>query len=347
MGMRNRPKLKFAPYMLKLKHPFSVAWGTRSETPVVLIRIEYEGLTGYGEASMPPYLGESVESVTRFLFKIKLPDFTSISDIEEIMNRVNSIEHGNYAAKASVDIALHDLAGKMAGTPLYNIWGLNPDDTPFTSFTIGIDTREKVMAKVEEALEYKILKIKLGGNNDREIIESVREITDKLLYVDVNQGWSDKDYALDMIYWLKEQNVAIIEQPMPDSMEDDLSWLIERSPLPVFADEGIKTVADMVRRKGFYHGVNIKLMKCGGLLNARRILDIARQSGMKVMIGCMTETSCAVSAAAQFSPAVDYADLDGNLLIDNDCFDGAVISEGKIILPDKPGIGLTEKMQIF
>lgn len=345
--MRNRPKLNFVPYMLKLKHPFSVAWGTRKETPVVLTRIEFEGLAGNGEASMPPYLGESVDSVTRFLSKINLPDFTSIGDIEGIMNHVNSIEQGNYAAKASIDIALHDLAGKMAGAPLYNIWGLDPDDTPFTSFTIGIDTREKVMAKVEEALEYKILKIKLGGDNDREIIESVREVTDKLLYVDVNQGWTDKDYALDMIYWLKEQNVAIIEQPMPDNMEEDLAWLIKRSPLPVFADEGIKTVADMERRKGFYHGVNIKLMKCGGLINARRILDIARQSGMKVMIGCMTETSCAVSAAAQLSPAVDYADLDGNLLIDNDCYEGAGVWEGKIILPDKPGIGITDKKQIF
>lgn len=345
--MRNRPKLSFEPYMLKLKHPFSVAWGTRRETPVVLTRIEFGGLTGYGEASMPPYLGESVDSVTRFLTRVNLPDFSSHADIEGIMDHINTYEQGNYAAKASIDIAMHDLAGKMAGTPLYNIWGLNPDETPFTSFTIGIDTREKVIAKVEEASEYKILKIKLGGDNDREIIESVREVTDKLLYVDVNQGWTDKDYALDMIYWLKEQNVAIIEQPMPDSMEEDLAWLIDRSPLPVFADEGIKTVADMERRKGFYHGVNIKLMKCGGLLNARRILDIARQAGMNVMIGCMTETSCAVSAAAQLSPSVDYADLDGNLLIDNDCFTGIELFEGKIVIPNKPGIGIEERNPKF
>jgi L-Ala-D/L-Glu epimerase len=340
-------KLSFVPYTLNLKHKFSVAWGSRETTPVVLTRIEYDGIKGYGEASMPPYLGESVESVTRFLTKVDLTRFGDIIEIEAIINYVDSLAPGNFAAKASVDIALHDLVGKLQDKPWYKIWGLNPDNTPYTSFTIGIDEPAVIKKKVSETGDYRILKVKLGSDNDRAMISAIREMTSKELYVDVNQGWKDKHYALDMIHWLKEQGVTLIEQPMPDSMEKELKWLIDKSPLPVFADEGIKTIEDIERRKGLYDGVNIKLMKCGGMRNAYRILNIARESGMKVMIGCMTETSCAVSAASQLSPAVDYADLDGNLLISNDCYSGVMVVGGKITLSEKPGIGIKGNSIIF
>lgn len=340
-------KLSFLPYTLNLKHKFSVAWGSRESTSAVLTQIEYDGVKGYGEASMPPYLGESVESVTRFLMNVDLNRFGDIIEIEAIISYIDSLSPGNYAAKASVDIALHDLVGKLQDKPWYRIWGLNPANTPYTSFTIGIDEPLVVKKRVAEADEFSILKVKLGSDNDREIIKAIREKTTKELYVDVNQGWKDKHYALDTIHWLKEQGVTLIEQPMPDNMEKELKWLIDNSPLPVFADEGIKTIEDIERRKGLYDGVNIKLMKCGGMRNAYRILSIAREAGMKVMIGCMTETSCGVSAASQLSPAADYADLDGNLLISNDCYKGVTVVGGKITLSQKPGIGIMENRIIF
>jgi L-Ala-D/L-Glu epimerase len=336
-------KLEYAPFLLKLRHPFHVAWGSRETTPVVLVSLTCDGVTGYGEASMPPYLGESPDSVTGFLSKVDFRKVSDVSDIDSLTEYLDSIAPGNYAAKASVDIAVHDLIGRIEGQPCHIMWGYDPQSTPYTSFTIGIDSPGIIRLRVQEADEYKILKIKLGDGNDREIMRAVRDLTDKPLYVDVNQGWKDRQYALDMIYWLKEIGVSLVEQPMPDSMESDIEWLIQRSPLPVFADEGIKRVEDMERRKGLYNGVNIKLMKCGGLNNARKMIEIARKAGMKVMIGCMTETSCAVSAAAQLSPAADYADLDGNLLISNDIYDGMKIVDGKVLLPGTAGIGIVRK----
>ena len=336
-------KIEFSPFLLKLRHPFHVAWGSRETTPVVLVTVTCEGLTGYGEASMPPYLGETPESVAAFLGRVDFSKISDASDVDLVTEYLDSVAVGNYAAKAAVDIAIHDLIGKLEGKACHEMWGYDSGSTPYTSFTIGIDSAEIIRDRVREAEEYRILKIKLGDGNDRDIMQAVREMTDKPLYVDVNQGWTDKHYALDMIHWLKEIGVSLVEQPMPDSLESELEWLISRSPLPVFADEGIKRVEDLERRKGLYNGVNIKLMKCGGLNNARKMIAIARKAGMKVMIGCMTETSCAVSAAAQLSPAVDYADLDGNLLISNDIYDGVKVVDGKIFLPVRPGIGVVGK----
>ncbi|TFH46429.1 MAG: dipeptide epimerase, partial [Bacteroidia bacterium] len=253
---------------------------------------------------------------------------------------IDDIMPGNYAAKASVDIALHDLTGKLIGEPWYRIWGLNPEKTPSTSFTIGIDTAEVVKEKTREADIFNILKVKLGRDNDREMIESVRSVTDKPLYVDVNQGWKDRNQALEMAFWLKEKNIVFIEQPMPKEQIDDIAWLTERSPLPVLADEALQTVSDLLPMKGVYSGINVKLMKCGGMNAAYKMITMARAMGMKILIGCMTETSCAVTAAAQLSPLVDWADLDGNLLISNDVFEGLTIVDGKVTLPGGPGLGI-------
>jgi L-alanine-DL-glutamate epimerase-like enolase superfamily enzyme len=250
---------------------------------------------------------------------------------------------GNYAAKASVDIALHDLIGKLIGEPWYRIWGLDPAKTPPTSFTIGIDTPEVVKEKTREAEVYKILKVKLGRDNDREMIESVRSVTDKPVYVDVNQGWKDRDQALEMAFWLKEQNVVFIEQPMAKERIDDIAWLTERSPLPILADEALQTVADLLPMKGIYSGINVKLMKCGGMNAAYRMINLGRAMGMKILIGCMTETSCAVTAAAHLSPLVDWADLDGNLLISNDLYEGLTVVDGKVTLPSGPGLGIIQR----
>jgi len=334
-------KFRYKPYVLQLKHVFTLASGSRSTTPVMLTEIEYENVLGYGEASMPPYLGESHETAKHFLSKVDLSKFSSPFLVEDILAYVEKIAPGNYAAKASVDIALHDLVGKLMNQPWYRIWGLNPEKTPNTSFTIGIDKPEVVKEKVIEAAPYKILKVKLGQGNDKEMIETVRSVTDKPICVDINQGWTDKKMALEMIHWLKEKGVVFIEQPMNKSLVDDISWLTQNSPLPVIADEAIQTISDFKKVQGAYSGINIKLMKCGGLHAAYTMIGMARALDMKVMIGCMTETSCAVSAASQLSPLVDWADLDGNLLISNDIFDGVTIVNGKVTLPDKPGIGIS------
>jgi len=334
--------LRFKPYELKLKHVFTLATSSRTTTPVMLTEIEYDGITGYGEASMPPYLGESHETVNSFLKLVDLKRFNDPFIIGDILKYIDSLAPGNYAAKASVDIALHDLVGKLMNQPWYRIWGLNPEHAPNTSFTIGIDKPDVVKTKVEEASPYKILKVKLGQGNDKEMIQSVRTATDKPICVDVNQGWTDRRMALDMTQWLKEQGVIFVEQPMAKTAVDDIAWLTQNSPLPIIADEAIQTIADFKSVQGVYSGINIKLMKCGGMRAAYTMISMARALDMKVMIGCMTETSCAVTAAAQLSPLVDWADLDGNLLIDNDLFEGIKIVNGKIIIPDSPGIGVVK-----
>jgi L-Ala-D/L-Glu epimerase len=336
--------LKFRPYELQLRHVFTLASGSRTTTPVMLTEIEYDGLTGYGEASMPPYLGESHESAGKFLSMVDLAQFSSPFLIHDIVEYVDRLAPGNHAAKASVDIALHDLAGKLMNQPWFKLWGLDPEKTPDTSFTIGIDKPEAVREKTREALAYKLLKVKLGQGNDKEMIETVRSVTNVPICVDVNQGWNDHKKALDLVYWLKDQGVVFVEQPMPKDRLDDIAWLTMNSPLPIIADESLQTIADFRKVQGVYSGINVKLMKCGGMRAAFTLLEMAKKLQMKTMIGCMTETSCAVTAAAQLSPLTNWADLDGNLLISNDVYKGIKIIDGKVTLPAAPGIGI-EKLK--
>lgn len=346
VGSRPHMTLRFFPYELKLRHVFTVATYSRSTTPDVQVEIEYDGITGYGEASMPPYLQQelgTLESVQAFLAQVQtlISEFPDPFQLEEILSHIDSLSTGNAAAKAAVDIALHDLVGKLLGAPWYRIWGLDPAKTPSTTFTIGIDTPDVVRQKTRECAErFNILKVKLGRDNDKEMIETIRSVTDLPIAIDANQGWKDKQQALDMIHWLHEKGIVMIEQPMPKEQLDAIAWVTERSPLPVFADESIQRLKDVAALKGAFSGINIKLMKCTGMREAWKMLTLARALGMKVMVGCMTETSCACSAAAQLSPAVDFADLDGNLLIANDRFKGMEVVNGKITLPDRPGIGV-------
>lgn len=336
-----RMHLTFEPYELKLKHVFTVSSFSRSTTPDVQVRIDYDGYTGYGEASMPPYLGQTVESVCSFLKKVDLEKFPDPFCIDDILTYIDSLSDGDSAAKAAVDIALHDLVGKIIGAPWHRMLGLNPEKTPNTTYTIGIDTDEMVKLKTREvAGQFKILKVKLGTPRDREMIRAIREVSDLPIAVDVNQGWKNKKKALDEIFWLKEQGIVMVEQPMPKEMLDANAWLTERSPLPTFADEAIQRLKDIPAIKGAYTGINVKLMKCTGMREAWKMMNYARAEGMRGMIGCMTETSCAIAAAAQLSPAVDFADLDGNLLIANDIFRGTTVVDGKITLNQLPGIGI-------
>ncbi len=336
----NDMQFRFYPYTLELKHAFTVAVNTRTTTAVMMVEVENDGIIGYGEASMPPYLGESHETAKAFLSKVDLKKYDNPTTFEDVLKDIDAIAPGNHAAKAAVDIALHDWLGKKLGFAWHQVWGLNPARTPVTTFTIGIDKdMEVIRQKVREADIYKVLKVKLGRDNDKEMIETIREVTDKPLRADVNQGWKDRDYALKMIEWLATKNVEMIEQPLPKEMRDEHAWLKERSPMPIIADESVIRLPDVKKAWGVYHGINIKLMKCTGMHEAYKMMLLARSLDMKVMLGCMTETSCAISAATQLSPLVDYADLDGAALIKNDLFTGASIVDGKMRMPSENGIG--------
>ena len=345
-GVLPKMKLRFFPYELKLKHVFTVATYSRSTTPDVQVELEYDGIVGYGEAAMPPYLQKelgTVDSVLAFLGKVRdgIGRFSDPFLLEDILAYVDSLSEGDAAAKAAVDIALHDLVGKLLQAPWYKLWGLSREKTPSTTYTIGIDTPDVVRQKTQEcASRFNILKVKLGGENDREMIETIRSVTQLPIAVDANQGWKDKYLALDMIHWLKEQGIVMVEQPMPKECLDDIAWVSQQSPLPVFADESVQRLKDIPALKEAFTGINIKLMKCTGMREAWKMQTLARALGMKVMLGCMTETSCGISAAAQLSPVADFADLDGNLLIANDRFKGVEVVKGKITLPDSPGIGV-------
>ncbi|MDP1746968.1 MAG: dipeptide epimerase [Bacteroidota bacterium] len=338
-------ELTFKPELLYFKRPFRIAHGVRLSTPIVLTQLEHQGVVGFGEASMPPYLGETHESVLFFLKKAAglLSKHQDPFCIEAILKEIDSIAPDNTAAKASVDIALYDLVGKLQNKPCWQIFNCDKNNTPYTTYTLGIDEPEVIKEKVAEGENYKILKVKLNGENDKTIISTIRNITDKAIAIDVNQGWQDKYHALEMIEWLSDKNVLFIEQPLPKSNLDDAAWLFERSPLPLFADESIQRYSDMDKIKDCFHGVNIKLMKCTGMHEAFKMITRARELNLKVLMGCMSETSCAVSAAAQLSPLVDYADLDGPLLIKNNLFDGIEFINGKITLNELPGIGVVAK----
>lgn len=333
--------LSWFPYTLQFKHPFTVATFSRTTTPVVIVKIEHEGETGYGEASMPPYLGESQDSVINFLSKINITRFDNPFNIEDILQYIDQIDEGNNAAKAAVDIALHDLIGKLKNKRLTDIFNIK-ENAPLSSFTIGIDTKEKMVEKVKDGEEFgfKILKIKLGTDNDKSLINSICNVTDKPFSVDINQGWKDKNKALEFCYFLKEKGALFIEQPFEKNQVHDTAWLTERSPLPIIADESVKRLSDLENAKNIFHGINIKLMKSTGIHEAMKMIKKARELNLRIVIGCMSETSCAISAAAILSSLADWVDLDGPYLITNDLFEGAKVVEGKVILSNKKGIGI-------
>lgn len=343
-GASKKMVLTFRPYDAQMRHVFTIANSSRTTTPIVLTQIEWDGVVGYGEAAMPPYLGETQLSVIDFLKKVDLSRFSTPFEIQDILTYVDAIAINNTAAKASIDIALHDLVGKIIGQPWWKIWGFNPETTPNTSFTVGLDTEEVVREKTLEAAPYKVIKVKLGRDEktDKMMVDTIRSVTNTTICVDANQGWKDKHYALDMINWLNERNVNMIEQPMPKLLLDEAAWVTERSPLPVIADEACQRLTDIPKLKGAYHGINIKLMKCTGMREAREMVSLAKALHLRLMIGCMTETSCAISAASQLASETEWADLDGNLLISNDVYKGMLIVDGKITLNDLPGIGITK-----
>ena len=336
-------ELTYQPFELQLKHTFTIAKFSRTSTPVMLLQIAHEGYIGYGEASMVPYMGETYESANEFLKKVDAKQFKYPFDFEVIIDYLDSLAPGNPAIKAGIDIALHDLDGKLKQQPCWQLLGSKPEHMPVTSFTIGIDTLDIMRQKVLEAADYKIIKVKLGRDNDKELIQTIRSVTNVPLFVDANQGWTDLEKSLDLTWWLLEQGVVLIEQPMLKTDIDSNAWLTERSPLPIIADEAVQRFADVEKALDVYHGINIKLMKSAGMHEATKMLKKARELNMKVMIGCMTETSCAALAGAALAPQCDFADLDGPFLTSNNPFKLPEFADGKWVLGNRNGLGLELK----
>ncbi|HQU84378.1 MAG TPA: dipeptide epimerase [Pyrinomonadaceae bacterium] len=336
-------KLSWKRCDLQLKHTFRIARNARNFVPVVILTLEHDGIIAYGEASPNVRYGEDVETLNAFFSKINLEQFDSPFAVDEILNYVDSLAVGNNSAKCAVDIALHDWIGKKLDIPLWKMFGLNPANAPFSSFTIAIDEKEIVRQKVLEATDFPILKIKVGLENDREMVETIREITDKPLYVDANEGWKTRKKALESVRWLKDKNVTFIEQPMPAAQFEDIKFLRDHSEIPLIADESVLHLEDVPKLSEAFDGINIKLMKSGGIREAVKMIHTAKALKMKVMMGCMIETAVGISAAAQLSPLLDYCDLDGNVLISNDPFDGSRNIKGRLKLTEKSGLGVSPK----
>jgi len=329
---------------LKPHYPFRISRETQAQRDVLVVELEWEGITGYGEASPSPYYGETAKTAVSVFGKVKK---RLHGDPEELQER---IAHGDLrktldrhaSVRAALDTALWDIIGKRAGKPVYEILGLNPGKTPATSFTIGIDTPEIVDRKVDEAAPYHILKMKMGFPGDLGLLARVIARSGKTVRVDANEGW-DVETAIQMCRELAEKHVEFVEQPIHHESEEDLRTLKRVSPLPIILDESVRSAEDIAARRDQGHGINIKLMKCGGITPALAMIEEARRAGMKVMLGCMIETSIGITAAAHLSPLVDYADLDGNLLVTNDPFTGVTVQNGKLVLPSGPGLGVARR----
>jgi len=326
---------------LKLRHTWTTVMSSSDYRDNVHMQYTRGGITGLGESAPIVRYHENAETARRAIESVDgLLASADPYQFAKVMGEVFRRIEGQYAAKAAMDIALMDWFGQKLGIPLYTYFGLDPADAPVTTFSIGIDNPEVTRQKVREAAAFPVLKIKVGLDTDEATIAAVRSVTKKPLRVDANEGWKDKEEAVRKINWLASQGVEFIEQPMPASMIEETRWVRKRVHIPIIADEACLHHGDIPKLADAFDGVNVKLMKCGGLLEAYRMIQIARSLGMRTMLGCMIESSIGVTAAAHLSPLVDYADLDGNLLIANDPYSGVLVRDGKLILPRRPGLGL-------
>ena len=342
---------EFERVELPLANAFTISRGTQETAENVVVRITDEGgMTGVGGAAPAAHYGETAATV-----EAVLPDLLDVVEevgdphaLTKIEERMKHVVERNPAARCAVSIALHDLAAKRTGLPLQRMWGLNPEETPTSSFTIGLDTIEKVREKTADAVAegYSVLKVKLGTDRDKELIEAIREeAPDATLRVDANEAWTPRE-TVENSRWLAEHGVEFIEQPVPAQDPEGLKFAYERSELPIAADESCITLEDIPEIADKCDIANLKLMKCGGLLEAKRMVHAARAHGLEVMLGCMVESNASIAAGAHLGPLLDYADLDGSLLLADDPYEGVDLSEGEIRLAelDRPGTGarLTE-----
>jgi L-alanine-DL-glutamate epimerase-like enolase superfamily enzyme len=328
--------LRHRPLELRLRNPFRLSRGTWDLRQNVLVELEHEGLIGMGEAAPIARYGESHESAAHAVDEMagRLGDPAAFADAAS-----RAAVPGQRSAEAAVDMALHDLAGRRLGAPLFALLGLDQARMPATSFTIAIDTPEGAAVKARAASDYAVLKLKMGSDADREVLAAVRDATDRPIRVDANEGWTFET-AVERLEWLERMGVELVEQPLPAAALEETRALRRRTRLPFYADESVHTARDIPSLAGAFDGINIKLMKCGGIAEALRMIAVARAHGLKVMLGCMIESSLAVTAAAHLAPLADAADLDGNLLVDNDPFVGVTVRDGRLVLPDGPGLGV-------
>ncbi len=324
---------------LQLRHTFRLARGDSDSRRVLIVEIEHDGLVGRGEAAPIARYGQDAVSAARAA-EAMVARLDDLRCFDSAAARVAVA--GEPAAEAAIDMALRDLAGKRLGVPVYEMMGIDPGTMPVTSFTIGMDTPEVIEQKVREAEAYEVLKVKMGSPDDHLVLETVRGLTDRTVRVDANEGWSLGN-ALARLEWLKSLGVELVEQPLPADKLDEMRELKRQSPLPLIADESVGRAEDIPQLAESFDGINIKLMKCGGLGEALRMIHVARAHGLKIMLGCMVESSMAITAAAHLAPLVDYVDLDGNLLITNDPFIGASVRDGKLVLPSEPGLGVRDR----
>jgi L-alanine-DL-glutamate epimerase-like enolase superfamily enzyme len=326
---------------LRLRHTWTTTMSSSEYRDTVHLAFSSGGVTGRGEGAPIVRYNESAASARQAVESVRdLLAGANPWHFAKLMGEVFRHIDGEYAAKAAIDIALMDWAGQKLGVPLYRYFGLDPKDAPITTFSIGIDTPEATKQKVREAEAFPVLKIKVGLATDEATIEAVRSVTKKPLRVDANEGWKDREEAVRKINWLEKQGVEFVEQPMPAHMLDETRWVRSRVHIPILADEASLHPADVPKVANSFDGINVKLDKTGGILEAFRMIQIARSLGLKTMLGCMVSTSVSVTAAAHLSPLVDYADLDGNLLIAHDPYEGVRVVNGKLVLPDRPGLGL-------
>lgn len=334
-------KLTYKTIRLHLKHAWTLSRNTSTYKDNVFVKLEKDGIFGLGEAAHNVRYNETLESTIQTI-ELARPIVETCDPwtFVHVGEAIQKVCEGQTAAKAALDMALMEWVAKRLGLPFYRFLGLDPKKAPRTTFSIGIDTPDVIKEKVREAEPYPLLKVKMGGPNDEEIMAAIRSVTDKPLRVDANEGWKDKEVAIRKIEWLAQNGVEIVEQPMPSSMLEETAWVRERSPLPIIADESVKSASDIPTLAQAFDGINIKVDKAGGLQEALRMIWMARSLKMKIMLGCMISSSLSITAAAHLSPLVDYPDLDGNLLIANDPFQGVQVRDGWLILPDGPGFGV-------
>lgn len=333
-----RSVLAIARARLELARTFRIARSADDRRETVVAMIEADGFEGLGEAAPSPRYGQSAASAESALAALPPSLLAAPERLDETLDAAAALLGGEKAALAALDIALHDLRGKRLGEPLHRSLGLDPRRAPVTSFTIGIDEPDVVEEKVREAEAFPVLKIKMGLENDREMLEAVRRVTSRPIRVDANEGWT-REEAAEKLRWLEGEGVELVEQPLPAEDLEGTRLLAERTSIPLFADESVRSAEDIPAVAGAFRGINIKLMKCGGIREALRLIRAARERGMLVMLGCMIESSVGITAAAQISPLVDYADLDGNLLVRNDPAAGVTHESGRLVLPEGPGLG--------
>lgn len=332
--------LQVEPLPLTLRHPWTLSRNTSHAKKNVLVSLTRDGITGRGEAAPNVRYGQSWQTTRQALLACR-PLLQNVDpfDLGHLAQKLDRALKGHPDARAALDMALFDWLGKALELPLHAVLGLS-DRMPVTSYTIGIDSLEMIRQKVEEAAEFPLLKIKLGTDQDKAIVKAVRSVTDKPLLVDANEGWTDRVAALKHIQWLQGEGVVLVEQPMPAGMENDVRWLRQKVDMPLFADESSCHIGQIPRLVGAYDGINIKLMKCGGIFEALKMIALAHTLELGVMLGCMIESSLGITAAAQLSPLVDHVDLDGHLLLAKDPFLGVRIIQGRVHLPGQAGLGV-------